>query len=131
MVSECIKGVGGDNARRCRAERECHFGAIADVALNISTPVSRNDPVALALARFSSVPHGCAAYFKPYIDARNKLPPDMLSAAGNSESLCDSKRAFGKADIAAATFTAIANAAVFVVIGCITDHRRHTFSEGY
>lgn len=127
MVCGCFQGVGGNNERRCRAEQECHFGATANLVLNLTEPVSPSNPLALALARFTVVPKGCAAYFQKFVDARNKLPPEMLKAAGNSESLCDSKRVFDSPDLVVATFVAIVNAVTVVVMGCAIDKRLHPF----
>ena len=129
VVFECVDIAWADNERRCRTEKECHFGAIADLVLNISEPVSLNDPLALALARFKVVPHGCADYFEKYVEARNKLPAKLLNTAGSSESLCDSKRIFSGPDMAVATFVAITNAVIIVFLGCAIDKKLHPFES--
>jgi len=128
VVFGCFQVVGGHNEARCRAEQECHFGATANLVLNLTEPVSPTNPLALALARFTVVPRGCAAFFEKFVEARNRLPPEMLAKAGNSESLCDSKRVFDAPDMAVATFVAIANAVTIVVMGCAFDKRLHPFN---
>ena len=125
VVFSCVFNVAGDNAERCRTEQDCHFGAIGNQALNLSEPISTSDPVALALARFSVVPHGCADHFERFVEARSKLPQSMLTKAGTSESLCDSKRIFSKRDIAVASFVAITNSVIFIIISCTIDQNTH------
>ena len=118
LVFGDVPHARGDNARKCKDEAACHFGAAANLVLNLTEPVSPDDPAARALARFSVVPHGCAHYFAEYVAARDKLPAAMRDHAGASESLCDSKRVFAGPDMAVAVAVVVANAVTIVVLGC-------------
>jgi len=102
----------GAEGLSCDAEQECHFGAGYNTAVNSTLVDGMHTPATVALARFTSIPHGCAKHFEAAVKARDKLNAPL---DGPAKSRCDSRMFFREPDIVIA-YTVIVLQAFLVVI---------------